>query len=100
MTTSTLGRSSPRAATSVARRMAGDEGVESADEKAARVRVRAAGGRWPCNEYNSDDGGRTDGRTCDTRSIRRLYEYIYQSNSTHPIEIVDAGTGREVNDKL
>lgn len=47
MTTSTCGKSSPRAATSVARRMEGDEGVEMADAKALSVRVRALGGKFP-----------------------------------------------------
>jgi hypothetical protein len=65
--TSTLGRSKPRAATSVARRIAGEEGVQRAEEKLERARVRAAGGRCPCNEYSVDDFGRSDGRTCASR---------------------------------
>lgn len=47
MTTSTVGRSRPRAATSVARRIEGDRLEEGADEKAARVRVLAAGVKLP-----------------------------------------------------
>ena len=47
MTTSTFGRSSPRAATSVARRMDGDDGDGIAEENASRVRVRADGVKLP-----------------------------------------------------
>lgn len=47
MTTSTWGKSSPRAATSVARRTEGDRGVEMADAKASSVRVLAFGGKFP-----------------------------------------------------
>ena len=45
ITTSTCGRSRPRAATSVARSMDGEDGVAEDVENAAKVRVRAAGGR-------------------------------------------------------
>lgn len=47
MTTSTCGRSRPRAATSVAKRIEGEEGVEIAEVKPASVRVRAVVGRRP-----------------------------------------------------
>ena len=50
MTTSTSGRSRPRAATSVARRIDGEEGRAAELVKFVRVFVRAAGGRWPCRE--------------------------------------------------
>lgn len=49
-TTSTSGRSSPLAATSVARSMEGEEGVQTDSAKELRVRVRAAGGRCPWSE--------------------------------------------------
>jgi len=42
----------------VARRIDGEDGEASEFEKAVRVRVRAAGGRWPCNEYNVVESGR------------------------------------------
>lgn len=50
MTTSTRGRSRPRAATSVASRIDGEEGVDNDDENDARVRVRASGGICPWRE--------------------------------------------------
>jgi hypothetical protein len=50
MTTSTLGRSKPRAATSVARSMDGEDGEATADANAPSVRVRAVGERLPCRE--------------------------------------------------
>lgn len=50
MTTSTWGRSSPRAATSVQRSIDGEEGVQISDEKAFSVRDRAEGDRCPCRE--------------------------------------------------
>lgn len=50
MTTSTVGRSRPRAATSVARSIEGDKLEEGADEKVSRVRVLAAGVRLPWRE--------------------------------------------------
>lgn len=62
MTTSTCGRSSPRAATSVARRMDGEEGVQMDVAKAVRARVRAEGVRWPWREWMVDPEGRTVGR--------------------------------------
>jgi hypothetical protein len=62
MTTSTCGRSRPRAATSVARSMDGLDGVAIDVEKAVNVRVRAAGGRWPCREYRVAEGGRREVR--------------------------------------
>jgi len=49
-TTSTLGRSRPRAATSVARRMQGEEGSAMEEEKEFSVLVRVDGVRFPCNE--------------------------------------------------
>jgi hypothetical protein len=59
MTTSTCGRSRPRAATSVASSMDGPDGVAIDVEKAVNVRVRAAGGRCPCREYRvADDGSK------------------------------------------
>ena len=50
MTTSTFGISRPRAATSVVRRIEGECGEGTADEKALRVRVLAAGETFPCRE--------------------------------------------------
>jgi len=50
MTTSTLGISRPRAATSVARRIDGLEGEDRDKEKFSRVRVLAEGGRLPWRE--------------------------------------------------
>jgi len=50
ITTSTFGISSPRAATSVVRRTEGWVGIELADAKLLRVRVRVEGGRWPWSE--------------------------------------------------
>lgn len=52
MTTSTSGRSSPLAATSVARSIEGEEEVHTDSAKELRVRVRTAGERCPCREYN------------------------------------------------
>jgi hypothetical protein len=60
MTTSTRGRSRPRAATSVASRIDGEEGVDNDDENDARVRVRASGGICPWREYIVASGGRRD----------------------------------------
>jgi hypothetical protein len=54
--------SRPLAATSVARRIVGEEDVAMEVAKAAKVFVRAAGGIWPCREYNVTSGGRMDGR--------------------------------------
>lgn len=54
--------SRPRAATSVVSRIDGEEGVASAEENAVSVRVRAAGGNWPCREWRLVEGGRTAGR--------------------------------------
>jgi len=42
--------------------MEGDNGVAVELEKAARVRVRAAGGRWPCKEWKVVESGRINGR--------------------------------------
>jgi len=50
MTTSTLGRSRPRAATSVARRIDGLEGEGRDKANFSRVRVLAEGGRLPWRE--------------------------------------------------
>jgi hypothetical protein len=50
MTTSTFGMSSPLAATSVVRRTEGEDGTGTADEKASRVRVLAAGEMFPWRE--------------------------------------------------
>jgi hypothetical protein len=50
MTTSTSGRSRPRAATSVVRRTQGDDGIDKEDENADNERVRADVGRCPCTE--------------------------------------------------
>lgn len=47
MTTSTWGRSIPRAATSVQRSMDGEEGVQMDVAKAFNARVLAEGVRWP-----------------------------------------------------
>jgi hypothetical protein len=66
MTMSTWGRSSPLAATSVARRTEGAVCVAGASENAARVRVRADGGRCPCSENSAVSGGRRSGRTWNT----------------------------------
>ena len=52
MTTSTWGRSKPRAATSVASRTEGEEGSAIDDEKAFKVLVLAEGVRFPCREYS------------------------------------------------
>jgi len=50
MTTSTLGRSSPRAATSVARRIEGFDGEGIEEAKALNVLVLADGERLPWSE--------------------------------------------------
>lgn len=50
MTTSTCGKSRPLAATSVAKSIEGEIGVDIDEAKASRVRVRAVGDRFPCNE--------------------------------------------------
>ncbi len=58
MTTSTSGKSRPRAATSVARRIEGADGSAAEFVKLASVFVRVLGGRCPCREYNVELGGR------------------------------------------
>lgn len=63
MTTSTSGRSRPRAATSVARRMDGTDGSAAEFVNFARVLVRTLGGRWPCKEYSVEPGGRRGAMT-------------------------------------
>lgn len=62
MTTSTVGRSSPRAATSVHSNKEGPAAVEGCDIKAARVAVRDAGGICPCREYKEWVLGRRVGK--------------------------------------
>ena len=47
ITTSTAGRSRPRAATSVHNKIDGELAVDGCDAKAERVEVRRAGGMWP-----------------------------------------------------
>jgi hypothetical protein len=63
-TVSTCGRSSPRAATSVARRIDGAEAVLAVSENAVSERVRAVGVRCPCIEKRLVDLGRIVGRIC------------------------------------
>lgn len=48
--------SRPRAATSVASKIAGEEGVAIEVANAASVLVLAAGGRCPCKEYSVAPG--------------------------------------------
>lgn len=62
MTTSTWGRSSPRAATSVASNSDGVEGVETAEEKAVNILVRALGDWWPWREKRLAPEGRAQRR--------------------------------------
>lgn len=62
-TTSTCGKSSPLAATSVARSIDGEVEDARDDEKAESARVRAAGIKWPCREKSFELGTRTFGRT-------------------------------------
>ena len=50
MITSTFGMSRPLAATSVVRRIDGEDGEGIADEKALRVRVLAVGEMFPWRE--------------------------------------------------
>lgn len=63
MTTSTCGKSSPLAATSVARSIDGELEDARDDEKAESARVRAAGSKWPCKEKSFELGSRNFGRT-------------------------------------
>lgn len=55
MTTSTSGKSRPRAATSVQNKTEGEEGVLGWVENAFKAADRLFGGSWPCSEWRENE---------------------------------------------
>lgn len=92
MTTSTSGKSSPLAATSVARRTAGEVGRPGKSVKLESVFVRVFGGRCPCKENKVVFAGRKG------LKIWHYDEYFERTRKvpTHTVEIVNASAGGEV----
>ena len=95
MTTSTSGRSRPRAATSVAKRIDGADGSAAEFVKFASVFVRALGGRCPCREYSVDFDGRSGAMTYFAEHVSPPTRI--GSQSAYPIEVIDACACREVD---